>query len=114
MLGGLFVACLHVKQGEVRVHELFVRPKLFGFMPFGDGGGIVPFPVVGHPQGKLSVPMIRLFNEDRFEPRNGGVVLAGGEIEHRVVVLFLKRRHKSFDNQRYHTIVVAAQAEREL
>ncbi|PYK96812.1 MAG: hypothetical protein DME19_18450 [Verrucomicrobia bacterium] len=110
VLGGLLVAGFHVKQREVGVNQLFVRPKFLRFVPFGDGGGIVAFAIASHAQGELGIEMRRFFGQDRSELRDCGVIVTRAEVEHRIVVLFLVRRHKSFDNQPYRTIVVAAQA----
>ena len=108
---GLLVARLHIKQGQIGVDKLFVRPEFLGLVPFGDGGRIIAFAAVSHADGKLGVKMGRVCGKECPELCDGGIVIARAEIEHRVVVLFLERRHKSFDNHSYRTIVMAAQAD---
>ena len=99
MFGGLFVARLHIEQGQIGVDELFVRPEFLGLVPFGDGGRIIAFAVVGHAESQLGIEMGRICGKDRPELRDGGIVIAIAEVEHRIVVLFLVRRHKSFGEQ---------------
>ena len=93
VFGGLFVARLHIEKGEIGVDELFVRPEFLGLVPFGDGGRIIAFAVVSHADGQLGVEMGRVCAKDRPELCDGGIVVARGEVEHRIVVLFLERRH---------------------
>src|SRR5437764_15465835 len=92
------------------VYVLFVRPDYLCFVPLGNGGVIIAFAVVSHSDGKLGVEMVRVCGKDRPELRDGGIVIATAEVEHRIVVLFLERWHKTFDNHSYRTIVMAAQA----
>src|SRR6266567_322211 len=107
MLRGFLVPGFHVKQGQVGMNELFVRTKFLGLVPFGDGRGIIAFAAVSHAERKLGLEMRRLFGQDHPELRDGGVVVAGAEVEHRVIVLFLLRRHKSFDKHPYGCRVTA-------
>jgi len=52
---------------------------------------------------------LRHLGEQGFEFGDGGIVIGGAELEHRVVVSFLRRRHNAFDYFLYDTIVVRAQ-----
>lgn len=96
MLGGLFVAGLHVEQREVRVNELFLGSELLGFMAFGDGGAEIAFAIVRHAEGELRVEMRRISREDGAQFLDAGVVIALAEGEHGVVVLFLRCVHQTF------------------
>lgn len=79
------------------MNELFVRAQLFSFVTFGDGGGIVTFSIIRHAERELRFEMVGLDLEDVLQPGNGAVVIASAESEHRIVVLFLERRHNVFD-----------------
>ncbi len=91
MLGEAFVAGFHVEQREVGMHELFAGFHFFGFAAFGDGGGVIAFAIVGHAEGELGIEMVRIGGENGFELFDSAVVFGRAEIEHGVVVLFLRR-----------------------
>ena len=97
VFGRFFVSGLHVKEGKVRVNELFVRSQLLSLVTFGDGSGIISFAIIGHAKRQLRVKMSRLLSEYFLQPGNRAVVIARAEIIHRVVVLFLVRAHNVFD-----------------
>ena len=97
MFGSLFVAGFHIKKGEIGMNELFLRAQFFGFVAFGNRSRVIAFSIMGHPEGELRLEMVRLVSEDIFQLADSGVVAAGAEVEHRVVVLILERRHNVFD-----------------
>ena len=86
MFGGLFVAGLHIEEGEIGVNELFVRLELFRFVTFGNGARKVPFAVVGHAEGELGVKVRGILGEDLLEFRDGGIELPLREVKHGIVV----------------------------
>ena len=96
MLGGLFVARLHVEQRKVGVNELFLGAQLLGFMAFGDGGGEIAFPIKRHAEGELRIEMRRIAGEDGAQFLDARVVITLAEGEHGIVVLFLERLHQNF------------------
>ena len=93
MFGGFFVAGFHVKEGKVGVDQLLFRLELLGFVTFSDRGGKVALPIMGHSEGELSLKVGRFLLEDFFELNDGGVVVAGAEGEHGVIVLVLERHN---------------------
>ena len=93
MLGGLFVASFHIKERQIRVNKLVVRPHLLGLVAFGNGRGVIPFSIVGHAKRELRIEMLRVLSKDRFILLDGRVVVRLAEFEHGVIVFFLKRWH---------------------
>ena len=90
MLGGFFVARLHVEQREVRVDELFPGLEAFSFVTVRDGGGEISFAVKRHAERELRVEMLHIHREDGVQPDDGIIKVAVAESKHRVVVLFLE------------------------
>lgn len=86
MFGGLFVAGLHVEQGEVGVDQLFMGPEFFGFMAFGDGAGEFTFAVPGHAERQAGVELVGVLGENGFELGDRAVELFRREVEHGIVV----------------------------
>ena len=68
------------------MHQLVVRAELLSFMPFGDGCGVITFPIVGHAKRELPVKMFRLFSQNGFQLRDGGVIIPRAEVEHGIIV----------------------------
>ena len=114
MLGGFFVAKFLIKEGEIGMGELLVGSHLLGFMAFSNGGGIIARSIISHGQRKLSVEMVRVFRQRRFQLCDGEREITLGVIEHRIVVLFLQCRHNAFDNQPYRTDAARKQAKTQI
>lgn len=91
------VACLQVEQGEIGVHELFVRAEFLGKMPFLDGALVVPQTAKGHPQGKARVEIGRGLGKDVPEELHGATEIAPTKGEHGVIVAVLEGWHIAFD-----------------
>ena len=72
------------------MHHLIVGPQLFRLAPLGDGGGIIAPGVISAAEGQLRVEMFRLFRQDGLQPFDGGIGLAGAELEHRFIKLLLQ------------------------
>jgi HAD superfamily hydrolase (TIGR01484 family) len=112
VFGSRLVSGLHVKERQVGVHQLFVRLKAFGFVAFGDSGGVISFAIKCHAQCELGLEVIRLFRQNSPELRDGVVVLASAEVEHRVIVSILKCRHKLTSEPKVSSYSCASEANR--
>lgn len=93
MFGGCLVACLHVGAGQIGVDELVVGFEFFGFMAFGDGGGVIALGIIRAAEGELGVEIIRVLREDFAQLLNCAFDIAGAEFKHGVVELVLKAWH---------------------
>lgn len=108
MLGLCFVACLQVKQRQIGVNELVFGLELFGFVALGDGSGVIASAIIRHPERQTRVEVLRLFRQERLQLANGLIIIGLAEVEHRVIVLLLRRRHEN--RQSEHGTIVPLEA----
>ena len=50
MFGGFLITAFHVEQREVGMDELFVGIEFLSLVAFLDGGRIIAFAIIRHPQ----------------------------------------------------------------
>lgn len=93
VLGGGFIAGFHVGAGQIGVDELVVGFEFFGFVAFGDGGGVIAFCIICAAEGELGVEIIGVLREDFTQAENGAFDVACAEFKHGVVELVLKAWH---------------------
>ena len=72
------------------MNELFLGLEFLGFVAFGNGCSEIAFAIMRHAEGELCVEMDRISREDGAQLGDAAVVIAAAEIEHGVVVLFLR------------------------
>ena len=91
MLRRFFVPRLHVKQRQIRMHELLVRLQLLRLVPLLDRPRVIPFPIKRHAQRQLRIKMPRLLRQNLLKFRNRPIEFPPAEFEHRLIIYFLQR-----------------------